>query len=197
MQDEQISGLTKARFYSSVTGLYLLTLLLAFFIFKPLPQSPQKVLAARKPLAPTFSQIKRITSGKPIRVVIPSTGIDLPIDSGVYNPTDNSWSLSGYHAQFATISSLANDNNGMTFIYGHNNKYVFGPIKQIVPGALAQIYTDNNHIFSYIYENTNVFKPDDTTIFDYSGPSILTIQTCSGAWSEQRQMYTFEFVRVE
>jgi LPXTG-site transpeptidase (sortase) family protein len=197
MQDEHISGLTKARYYSSVTCLYLLTLLFALYIFRPLSYPGAKVLAAKTPAAPSFMQIKQITSGKPVRVVIPSVGIDLPVDEGVYNPTDNSWTLSGYHAQFATLSSLANDNNGNTFIYGHNNKYVFGPIKQIVPGALAEVYTDNNHVFSYNFEATTTFKPDDTTIFDYRGPSILTIQTCSGVWNEQRQMYKFDFARVE
>jgi LPXTG-site transpeptidase (sortase) family protein len=132
-----------------------------------------------------------------LQIVIDDVNIDLPVDDGRYNPEDNTWTLSGYHAHFAVLSSLANDNNGNTFIYGHNNKYVFGPLKHISPGAVAKIYTDSNKIFYYKFENTYAVTPDTTSVLDYLGPSVLTVQTCSGAWNEQRQMYVFKFDSVE
>jgi LPXTG-site transpeptidase (sortase) family protein len=197
MQDELISDPRKARYYSSVAILYLLTLLFAFGAFRPLTSSHNVAAATNLPveLIKADSSTQTI-AGKPIRIVIPDVGIDLPIDEGRYNPVDGSWSLSGYHAQFAMMTPEANNNTGNTFIYGHNNKYVFGPIKKITPGSIAQVYTDSGRIFSYIFESTYAVAPDDTSVLDYQGPSILTVQTCSGAWNEQRQMYVFKFDKV-
>jgi LPXTG-site transpeptidase (sortase) family protein len=196
MQSEP-SRFKKVRYYSSVAGLYLLMLLFAYCVFRPaiLPSRPVVALAspAPKPIAPEV----KIVSGKPIRILIPDLNIDLPVDEGNYDPTDNSWTLSGYHAQFATPSMPANDHDGNTFIYGHNNKYVFGSLKHIIPGTVAKIYTDNDHIFSYIFESTVTVVPEDVSILNYKGPSIMTIQTCSGAWNEQRQMFKFNFDKAD
>jgi LPXTG-site transpeptidase (sortase) family protein len=186
----------KIRYYSSVCALYGLTLLLALFVFKPHVHSGVSASSFKLPVELSAQADKPIISGKPMRVVIASLGIDLPIDEGLYNASDGSWSLSGYHAQFATLSPLANDSNGNTFIYGHNNKYVFGPLKKIAPGDNAQVYTDNGHIFLYKFVSTNAVTPDDTSVLNYQGPPIMTIQTCSGAWNEQRQMYVFSFDKV-
>jgi LPXTG-site transpeptidase (sortase) family protein len=196
MQTGLVTNFTKARYYSSVALLYVLTLLFALFIIRPFPGSNHTVAAsANLPVeAAAVQPSKQILTGKPLRIVIPSVGIDLQIDEGRYNPADGSWSLSGYHAQFAVITSLANDRQGNTFIYGHNNKYVFGPIKKINTGDIAQIYTDSGRIFNYRYQSTYAVTPDNTSVLDYQGSSILTVQTCSGAWNEQRQMYTFKFI---
>jgi LPXTG-site transpeptidase (sortase) family protein len=199
VQNELASDFSKARFYSSVTLLYGLTLLFAFFAFKPAAASSTNLAASTSlPVELVKAQpAKQILSGKPVRIVIPGVGIDLPVEEGRYNEIDGTWSLSGYHAQFAMMSPMANNSEGNTFVYGHNNKYVFGPIKKITPGSSAQIYTDNGRIFSYIYESTYAVTPDNTSVLDYQGPSILTVQTCSGAWNEQRQMYIFKFDKVE
>jgi LPXTG-site transpeptidase (sortase) family protein len=199
MQDGLVSDFTKARYYSSVTLLYVLTLLFALITLKPVSVSTHSFAEAQTlPVELSLADhSKQILSGKPTRIVIPDVGIDLPIDEGRYNQIDGTWSLSGYHAQFAMISPMANDTDGNTFIYGHNNRYVFGPIKQIVPGSAAKIYTDGGRVFSYLYQSTYAVTPDNTAVLGYQGPSILTVQTCSGAWNEQRQMYVFKFDKVE
>jgi LPXTG-site transpeptidase (sortase) family protein len=153
MQDEFISDSRRARYYSSVTLVYAITLLFAFVAFKP--------VSATHNLA---------------------SATNLPV---------------GYHAQYAMMTPLANDNQGNTFIYGHNNKYVFGPLKKINQGSIAKVYTDSGKVFYYWYQSTYAVTPDNTSVLDYQGPSILTIQTCSGSWNEQRQMYVFTFDKVE
>ncbi len=132
-------------------------------------------------------------AGLPVRVVLPDVGIELPIDPGYFDSSSNSWTLSGYRAQYAMITTLPNNHDGNTFIYGHNNKYVFGHIKTIQPGQKAVVYTENNYTFTYSFVSTVGVGPDDTSVFDYTGPPILTIQTCSGNWNEIRQMYVFKF----
>jgi LPXTG-site transpeptidase (sortase) family protein len=199
MQGAYAFNLQKIRYYSSVGALYALTLLFAVIAFKPVSHSLQRTaIASSLPVEVAAEEpSKPILTGKPVRIVIPDVEIDLPIDEGRYNPADQSWSLSGYHAQYAMLTPLANNDNGNTFIYGHNNKYVFGPLKRINPGAIAKVYTDNNRVFSYTFQSTYAVTPDNTSILYYQGPSMLTVQTCSGAWNEQRQMYVFKFDKVE
>jgi LPXTG-site transpeptidase (sortase) family protein len=188
-EDQNTSILRKVRYHSSVIVLYAMTLLFALSAFGYIPLPWQKRVSAIVPLI--ISDEKQV---KPI--TIPDMGIDLPVDEGFYDSSSASWTLSGYHAQFAMLSYYANDTQGNTFIYGHNNKYVFGPIKNINAGSDALVYTDNGHLFSYAFEQTYAVTPDNTSVFTYQGPSILTIQTCSGNWNEQRQMYTFKFKKV-
>jgi LPXTG-site transpeptidase (sortase) family protein len=199
MQGFNAFNLNKIRYYSSVGACYALTLLFAVMAFKPISHTiNNSAIASSLPIEVASEQpSKQILTGKPVRIVIPDVGIDLPIDEGRYNEADGSWSLSGYHAQYAMLTPLANDASGNTFIYGHNNKYVFGPIKRINAGSAAQIYTDNNRIFKYTFQSTYAVTPENTSILYYEGPSILTVQTCSGAWNEQRQMYVFKFEKVE
>lgn len=195
MQSEPIK-FVRARYISSVATSYLVTLLFVLYIFNPGIIHSQKAEALRSE-AITQAMPARIIAGSPIRVVLPDSGIDLQVDRGVYDKESNSWTLSGYNAQFAEVTALANNYSGNTFIYGHNNKYVFGHIKNIQPGQKALIYTDNNHVFSYSYVSTVGVDPSDTSVLDYRGPSILTIQTCSGNWNEVRQLYKFKFQKVE
>jgi hypothetical protein len=138
-------------------------------------------------------------SGRPVRIVIPASGVDLPVDPGYYNVATGEWTLSGYHAQFAMMSSLANDQGGDTFIYGHNNNYVFGALRHHtpLPDATALVYTDNGHVFTYSFISSSSFVPTDTSVFTYSGPPMLTIQTCTGGLNEWRTMYKFRFIGVQ
>ncbi len=201
MQENQLV-LAKSRFYSSVTILYIATLLFIWYALNPIAHYNHLTLPpadnswVNAPIAPK-STTKKITVGRPVRIVIPSVGIDLPVDEGFYNSADNSWSLSGTHAQFAMPTSLANDDSGNTFLYGHNNKHVFGPLPKISLGDTALIYTDTNHIFTYTFMGAQNMKPEDTTVLEYKGPPIMTIQTCSGSLNEWRRMFTFKFDKVE
>ncbi len=191
----------KARFYGSVSGinlallLFLLIAIYPSFLFQSRP-TVTRVFAA-EPISAAAETVKPAIAGKPVRIALESLGIDLPVDDGFYEPSNNSWTLSGYHAQFAHPTPPANDKIGNTLIYGHNNKYVFGPLKRIQSGEIAKIYTDNGHVFSYEFQEATNLNPDDTTIFSYDGPPILTIQTCSGNWNEWRRLFRFKFIGVE
>jgi sortase (surface protein transpeptidase) len=131
-----------------------------------------------------------------VRVVVPRLGVDLPVDEGNYDEANQTWTLSGYHAQFAVASMVANDYQGNTFIYGHNNPSVFGKLKQLVPGDSMQLYTDNGLVFNYVYDTYADLQPNDGSVFKYDGPPRATIQTCAGSWNELRRMYHFDFKEV-
>ncbi len=190
----------KARFYSSIAAVYSLTILFVGYVAQPLLPFASKstVLAQNPPHRLTVASSVHITSGLPIRIVLPASGVDLPIDQGYYDQATDSWTLSGYHAQFAMISSPANDYSSETFIYGHNNNYVFGALRHVTPtpGAAALVYTSNGHVFAYKFVNAQSLGPTDTNVLDYSGPPILVIQTCTGSLSEWRTVYNYSFNKV-
>ena len=182
----------KARYFASVAAVYAATLLFGWYAFKPAPAMPLASAAPAAQSVPAPKPQKKIISGRPVRLVIPALNIDLPVDIGVYNPANNSWTLSGWHAQYAEISPLANDSSGNTFVYGHRNKHVFLSLHHIAKGQKAIIYTSNKHVFTYKFSGSYEVSPKDTSVFDYQGPPLMTIQTCSGNWNEKRQMFTFK-----
>lgn len=193
----------KVRCAANLAAIYMLTAAFAIYAAQPLisPLEHSRTVAltkaAQRPFVPAASPF-RVIAGRPVRIVIPSDGVDLPLDEGFYDSASNAWTLSGYHAQFAMISTLANNVGGETFVYGHNNDYVFGALRHATPavGATALIYTDNNHIFEYSFASVTSVGPDQTTVLAYSGPPILLVQTCTGSLNEWRTEFTFNFVKV-
>jgi hypothetical protein len=188
----------KARFYTSAGAVYALTLVfllssLNIGMFRKTP-----VYANAQPYQPV-SIIKAlvITAGKPVEIVFPQLGLDLPVDDGNYDIANQTWTLSGYRAQFALPSVVPNDYQGNTLIYGHNNMKVFGKLRDLQPGDTMQLITNNHLTFNYSYRSYRDVQPDDLSVFKYDGPPTVTVQTCTGSWNEIRRLYEFKFVKVE
>jgi len=194
--------LQKLRFFSSIAVLYALTIgtigltLYSSHLFgTPVwAQKPPIVYVKPAPLPP------KVISGKPVRIAIASSGIDLAVDDGTFNTSDGSWTLSDTHAQFATMTQPANDHTGTTFIYGHGTDAVFGKIGSSPPpsGTIAEITTDNGHVFTYVLQAVKNYEPSDTSVLQdtTSGQPRLVVQTCTGAFSEWRTMFIFTFEKV-
>ena len=192
--------LRKIRFIASVSSVYLLTVgVLGYLIASAIPvahaEVPRTVQRPHIPTKPKFV----LVAGKPVRLVIPDYAIDLPVDEGYYDSASATWTLSETHAQFAMMTTLANNASGNTFIYGHGTDAVFGKLGATtpLPGTEALIYTDTNRVLSYRFQDARNLTPNDTSVFDdYNGPSTLTIQTCTGSLSEWRTMFRFTFEKV-
>lgn len=141
---------------------------------------------------------QKIKTGRPARLYLPSVNIDLTVAKGEFNQTTNTWTLSKDKAHYATVSDAPNDHYGNTFIYGHNRSQVFSHLAKLQPGAEAIINTDNNLRFVYKLANIEETDPNDTAvILPYSTKPTLSLQTCSGSWYQNRQIFRFDFVRVE
>lgn len=203
----QIAWQQKLSFLLTTGGLYLGVIGFAYYVVAaaamptPSPYITTAVIEQpRKPVPPPAKPQPEfvLVSGKPVRLVVPASGIDLPIDEGYYNEATGAWTLSPSHAQFAMITLLANNHSGNTFIYGHGTDQVLGQLvsKPPITGSIAEVYTDNGHVFTYTFQSSRDMTPADTSIFSYTGPPILTIQTCTGAVSEWRTMYQFAFNKV-
>jgi hypothetical protein len=93
----------------------------------------------------------QIISGKPAKISIPSLGIQKDVIDGFYNSSTKSWNVYKYGVHYALPTYLANNKEGNTLLYGHNNEYVFGSLKDITPGSKVEITTQNNHVFTYVF----------------------------------------------
>jgi hypothetical protein len=195
--------LRKIYFASSITAIYIVTL----GSIGALLYSSQLlgVAAWATPVAETTYQKPVVSkpqtiSGKPNRIVIVDRNIDLAVNDGTYDRESRSWTLSDTNAQFAIASSLANDQMGTTFIYGHGTDAVFGKIGSNPPpiGTTAQLFTENGRVFSYQLADVQNLKPTDTWILrdTHTGNPRLIVQTCTGAFSEWRTMFIFSFKEV-
>lgn len=135
-----------------------------------------------------------IISGYPEDLQIPSLNFNLTIIPGYYNQTTGTWNLTNTEAQFATPSVVPNNYYGNTLIYGHDRTAVFASLNLIQLNSLAYVTTKNGYRFNYQYQYTYAVNPSNTSIFDYQGAPILTLQTCSGNFYQNRQMYVFKYL---
>lgn len=190
------------RFISNVTLFYGVTLFLLWQgISSVISPSSNMVQAQQFSSAyvapkPKPKEVK-VLSGIPVKINIPELKINKEILPGVYDTATNSWIVSDSGVHFAHPSSPPNDYIGNTLIYGHNNKFTFGPLQYLEEGDIAEVTTDNNLNFTYVYKRVVDFDPNDTSIFDYKGKPKLSLQTCTGWLNQIRSLYQFDFVKVE
>lgn len=189
---------------SSVIAVYGVTLfvlwqgLKPFFPFLDFDNEPTAATAhIYLPAKRTSPPPKDIVSGTPIKLLIPAIGFDKEIVPGIYEEEAKNWQVLPRDIHFAETSRFANNHSGNTLIYAHNNRYAFGPLKQLQTDDKAQVITDNGYRFIYRLLQTTDHVPSDISIFSYDGAPLLTLMTCSGAFNEIRTFYTFEFEAVE
>lgn len=179
-------------------------LLLAGGLLLMFPSSPAEVVelypqtTTAENQAPQAAQAHRaeVTPTAPVRIQVLEADINIPVASGVYNRSTQKWTLSNDKAHFATMTSMPNQTAGNTFIYGHNRKSVFARLTKIKAGSTAVITTADNQRFVYRMRTSYTTVPTDDSVLHYSGPPILTLQTCTGAMFQNRTMYVFDLVGV-
>jgi LPXTG-site transpeptidase (sortase) family protein len=179
----------------AVMNLFVVGMFVAILFPEPAPVSFEP-LASAAPKHLIVPASTKINLGIPIRIIVPSVGIDLPVRTGSYDPTTQTWTLDTYSAFYADNSVPANDSNGSTIIYGHAQWGLFAKIPDITNGATAQVYTDSGKVFSYTFASTRKVKQDDTSVFVNSGAPMLTLLTCSGAFDAYRTLVSFNLSGV-
>ena len=161
------------------------------------PPAQAAEIAGQK--SPAVGQLtdQPVISGEPASISIPSLGVNLSIAPGVYDAKTGAWTLSNDKAQYAVMTPQPNNQSGNTFIYGHYRKGVFATLHDIRPGAKAVVTTADGKAFTYVYRSERTVAPQDSQgIFDYEGAPILTVQTCSGVFFQNRQLFTFDLESV-
>jgi len=188
----------KAKFNITIATLFAALGLLVFYgpvrYFRQpeaLPAVDAQVLAAN-----TAVPVQADVQGRPVRIVVPKANVDVKVIDGYYFPEKKDWTLTEDNAQFAVMTALANNKEGNTFIYGHNHDQVFKRLTELKLGDQATVYTDNGRKFTYTLRTIHDTVPSDNSLFKYEGAPILTLQTCSGSFSQNRQLFTFDFKEV-
>jgi LPXTG-site transpeptidase (sortase) family protein len=151
--------------------------------------------AANQPVVVAQSAVSdnpEVIKGTPNHIAVSSLGIDVSVANGYYDSKTAQWTLSEDSAFYATPTNLINSDGGNTLIYGHNSEKIFGKLLKIQTGSEVTVTTNNGYLFTYQYVNTEAVKPTDIHALEYSGKPRLTLQTCSGAWNQTRQMFYFE-----
>lgn len=147
---------------------------------------------------PVTTPAKPVVSGRPVSISVPSVRInDVPVVDGTYDPKTQEWTLGLHTAHWGVMTPQPNDTAGNTYIYGHYRPEVFAYLHVIKPGAEAYVTTDNGYRFVYTFQRSTEVTPEDMSLFNYQGAPILTVQTCSGTWFQNRQLFVFTFTRVE
>ena len=185
----------KAGFYSLI-GILNLAVGVMFYVINI---APTPVLASPQIQPKPVVAVKAIpaTQGIPTRITVPSLNIDLPVAIGSYNPDDGNWTVDATQAYFADASMPVNNSNGTSLIYGHAQSTVFETLPQIQPDAEAVVTTDTGYIFHYRYTSVQEVVPTDTSVFNATGTPKLVLQTCIGAYSELRALFSFKLVAIE
>jgi LPXTG-site transpeptidase (sortase) family protein len=135
-------------------------------------------------------------SGVPARIVVPNVDIDNTVIPGYYYPATKSWTLTSNHAQWASMTAQANNKKGDTFIYAHDLDNLFAPLTKVKKGDKATVVTTSGHQFTYTFRTSVVVTPQNTNLFTYKGRPILILQTCSGLWYQNRQLFIFDLKEV-
>lgn len=134
-------------------------------------------------------------SGTPVRIVVPAAAIDLPVVAGVQDTNTHTWTVASKQANYATDTAPANNSQGQTFIYGHNNRDVFKPLLGLKPGDQAQVYTANHHVFTYAFTGAYDVTPDEGSIFQAMKRGTgLVLMTCDGNRFQYRHLMRFRLV---
>lgn len=185
---------SKQQFYSLI-GLLNIAVGVMFYTINI---TPTPVLASPPPHVEHIAA-KPIpaTQGMPTQIIIPSLSIDLPVVIGTYNPNEQSWTVDATKAYYADVSMPINNSNGATLIYGHAQSTVFETLPQILPDAEAIVNTDTGFAFHYRLSGSKEVPPSDTSVFTSTGAPTLVLQTCIGAYSELRALYSFHLVSID
>ena len=142
--------------------------------------------------SPPLIEGPAIIQGTPRHVTVPSVGIDVAVADGTYDSSTGAWTLSEESAFFATPTNPVNSGSGNTLLYGHDSQKIFGKLPRMQAGAEVTVTTANGYAFTYVYITSEVVSPTDVGLFAYSGKPRLTLQTCTGTWSQSRQLFYFD-----
>lgn len=175
---------------------------ISLIISSKLIQSSESQLQAQPAFTPENTAQVVVTdpaaiTGKPISLSISDLNVDNSVIDGVFDKQSQKWTLTLDKVQYAVMTAQPNDKRGMTFMYGHNRKGVFSKLPSIKEGSIAEVKTENGHEFTYRFVGSKKTSPEDVSVFSYDGPPVLVLQTCVGAFFQDRQLFTFEFVGVD
>jgi sortase A len=135
-----------------------------------------------------FSQPPQLTTEikeeeLPQRIVIDKIKLDLAVFPAQIS--DGHWETSKEGASYLLGSGLPGK-NGNVIIYGHNQNYLFGPIRWLNAGEDVKLINKKGEEYIYSIIQTKTVKPEAIEILAPTEEPILTLYTCTGFFDRER-----------
>ena len=119
----------------------------------------------------------------PIRLIIESSKIDLPIiPAKVY---DQKWEVSSNGVSWLDMSPIPGQ-KGNSVLYGHNWTNLLGNLRSVRPGDNITIVFADSSQKSFIVETTATVLPNNVSVLSQTKDETITIYTCIGLFDEKR-----------
>lgn len=128
----------------------------------------------------------------PVRIIIASVKIDLPIVEGKI--VDGIWQTTRDGVSHLDISANPGE-NGNIVIYGHNLRVIFGSLPYVSMGATVKVITEDEKEYFYKVYSKRTVKADDISIAFATPSEVLTLYTCDGLLDSTRFVLQAEPVK--
>jgi LPXTG-site transpeptidase (sortase) family protein len=123
----------------------------------------------------------------PIRLIISSIGIDLPILPAQI--IDRKWDITKDGVSYLTTTPVPGS-QGNSVMYGHNWNNLLGSLEQVKTGDEIEVKNSNGVTHTYIVHFVSIVTPDETHIYNNTSDYRLTIYTCIGFLDSKRLVVT-------
>lgn len=135
--------------------------------------------------------IQQSDSFIPVELRIASIGKNISLVKGFYSQSNTDWTLSDVEAQY-----IAYEQSKSFYIYGHNSTYIFGDLPQLQQGDQVSLVSLNNIVRKYAFTDKKTVTPYEVDVLNIQGKDPqLILQTCSGWYGQNRDVYYFVSVK--
>lgn len=168
---------------NKLIGLFLIVLALFVLTYKPPAPRVEIVREQKEPIViDSKLQESKATDNIPVRVLIPTSDIDLPIiPSEIVN---GYWELSETTASYGLGSGTPGE-NGNTVIFAHAREGLFYNLKDVKKGGIIYVFTKDKW-YRYKIDKITEVLPNQTEVIQPTKNETLTLYTCSGFYDEKR-----------
>lgn len=147
-----------------------------------------------KPTVVVHKSCKLPDDNTPIKIVIKSQGINLPVVPVTMQ--NGTWKVNDGVANYATETSKISGKTGNVGIFAHDLKNGFTDIKNLKEGETIKIFT-TGQIATYKVYSTETTDPSSVNTFYPTQTPTLTLVTCDGIFSQQRFIVKAQLVSIQ
>lgn len=171
--------------YLQVVPIY--ALLLGMF---SAPYVERFILHAQVQELAEITSIKSKTQGLanevPVRLVIPSAGINLSIAEGSIDELDNTWTVQSGVANMIPVTATSFKKHERTVLYAHDRQGEFATVRNLKDGDRAYLQTENR-LLIYTFRSAEIVHPTNLSVLtDQPVRPELALITCEGVLSNNR-----------
>lgn len=124
---------------------------------------------------------------QPVRIIIKSLKIDLPIIPA--RISNAQWETTHAGVSYLVSSPIPGE-RGNSILYGHNWTNLLANLTKAKPGDTVEIRYSDSSKKIFVIELTGVISPNQTHILEPSTDTRITLYTCTGFFDSKRFVAT-------